>query len=110
MIEILIYLGGLFLAFQFGQVWAFFKMQKLMVQAIMQDHVKEKENLDLELIIEYHNDILYLFDSNGNDFICQANTIDGLATLAKQYKNISYASVVDTKTNKTYTFIDGKVE
>jgi len=60
-----------------------------------------------QLIIEKTNDTLYLYDIN-HSFICQGKTIDELAKLAKQYKNIKYAAVFHNE--DTYGFVDGSVE
>jgi len=60
-----------------------------------------------QLIIEKNNDTLYLYDIN-NTFICQGNTIDELAKLAKQYNNIKYAAVLHDE--DTYGFVDGTVK
>jgi hypothetical protein len=60
-----------------------------------------------QLVIEETNDTLYLYDRN-HSFICQGKTIDELAKLAKQYKNIKYAAVLHDE--YTYGFVDGTVK
>lgn len=60
-----------------------------------------------QLIVEKTNDTLYLYDRN-HSFICQGKTIDELAKLAKQYKNIKYAAVLHDE--YTYGFVDGTVK
>ena len=49
---------------------------------------------------------MYLYTDN-EDFICQARTIEELATLSQQYKNIKHAAVI--LDDKVFTFIDGIV-
>lgn len=60
-----------------------------------------------QLVVEKTNDTLYLYDIN-HSFICQGKTIDELAKLAKQYKNIKYAAVLHDE--YTYGFVDGTVK
>lgn len=60
-----------------------------------------------KLVIEKIKDTLYLYDHE-DDFVCQALTIEELATQAKQYKNIKYAAVLFGE--KTYMFVDGEVK
>ena len=59
------------------------------------------------LIIEKIKDTLYLYDQQ-DEFVCQAMTLNELAVLAKQYKNITYAAVLYEES--AYFFIDGVVE
>lgn len=58
------------------------------------------------LVTEVHGDTIYLFDKEKDSFICQAKTIEELAVLAKQYKNIAGAVVIHNE--KVYAFVDGK--
>jgi len=60
-----------------------------------------------QLVIEKTNDTFYLYDID-HSFICQGKTIDELAKLAKQYKNIKYAAVLYDE--NAYGFIDGVVK
>ena len=74
------------------------------------DDINVLEEADPEvsqLMIEKTNDTLYLYDINLS-FICQGKTIDELAKLAKQYKNIKYAAVLHDE--YTYGFVDGTVK
>ena len=54
------------------------------------------------------NNMLYLFNRDTNAFICQAPTIEELAKLAKDYKNITAASVLHGK--KVFMFMDGNAK
>lgn len=61
------------------------------------------------LFIEHANDLMYLYDEEAASFVCQGKSVDELATLAKQFKNIKYAAVMDSQTDTIFTFVDGKV-
>ena len=71
------------------------------------DIVEEIDPEVVQLVVEKANDTLYLY-SRDNSFICQGKTLDELAKLAKQYKNIKYAAVIHDE--DTYGFVDGKVK
>jgi len=57
------------------------------------------------LQIEAHGDLLYLFERETDKFICQGSTIEELAKLAKDNKNISTASVLYGE--RIFMFING---
>lgn len=59
-----------------------------------------------QLFVEEVQNTLYLYDKEKNTFVCQGNSIDDLASLAKEHKNIEYAAVLYNE--KVYKFIDGK--
>lgn len=59
-----------------------------------------------KLEVETHGDMLYLFDSESDSFICQGSSVQELATLAKEYKNVLYAAV--KYNDKVFAFKDGK--
>lgn len=61
-----------------------------------------------QLFVEKANNILYLYNKTNDTFVCQGNTLDELALLAKQYKNIKYAAVMIDK--EIYAFVDGTVK
>jgi hypothetical protein len=63
-----------------------------------------------QLFVERANNMLYLYDKEANSFICQASTLEDLARLAKEYKNIKYAAVMDEQADVVVAFVDGKVE
>lgn len=58
-----------------------------------------------KLWAEQVKDILYLYELDKNTFICQANTVEELASLALKYKNIKYASVMLNE--EVYAFVNG---
>jgi sporulation protein YlmC with PRC-barrel domain len=61
-----------------------------------------------QLYIEKTNDILYLYNNEDKSFLCQAESLDELATLAKKYNNVKYAAVMIGE--EIYAFVDGKVK
>lgn len=62
----------------------------------------------VKLFIEKANDMMYLYDYEENTFLCQAKTIDELASLAQKYKNIKYAVVAHE--DDMFMFVDGAVK
>jgi hypothetical protein len=60
------------------------------------------------LTVEKANNILYLYEKNTDNFICQGSTLEELATLAQKYKNIKYACVLNG--DEVYAFVDGVVK
>lgn len=61
-----------------------------------------------KLFVEKANDMFYLYEYEDNTFICQANTLDELASLAQRYKNIKYAVVLHD--DNMLMFVDGTVK
>lgn len=61
-----------------------------------------------QLIVEKVNNVLYLYERDTDDFVCQGTTLTELATLAKKYKNIKYAAVMIDE--EIYAFVDGVVK
>lgn len=61
-----------------------------------------------QLHIEDVNGVLYLYERQKNEFICQGKNIDELADLALKYKNISHAAVLHDQ--KVYSFVNGKIK
>lgn len=62
----------------------------------------------VNLETETHGEMIYLFNKEQNDFICQGKSIDELAKLAKEFKNINKAVVHHN--DKKFIFVDGKSE
>lgn len=58
-----------------------------------------------KLKVEQHGDVLYLFDKESDDFICQALSVQELCELAKKYKNVNMAAVLHG--DKVFAFKDG---
>jgi hypothetical protein len=68
---------------------------------------EEADPTVVQCVVEKSNNTLYLY-SRDNSFICQGKSLDELAKLAKEYKNIKYAAVIHDE--DTYGFVDGKVK
>ena len=66
---------------------------------------KEEVSPVRKLEVEQVGEILYLYDRESKDFICQANTVDELAKMSKDYKNIALAAVIHN--NKVFMFVNG---
>lgn len=116
MLEIIILAFVFYVGYNFGQIVLSWQMRDLIIKEAKREGIidsnlsitSDKPNVH-KLVVEKTNNILYLYDcEQNNEFICQANSIEELAKLAKQYKNIKYASVLDDV--HVYAFIDGKVE
>lgn len=94
--------------------YKFFKIMKKVAQEQGIDLDKEVEKLHQKventnevhkLATEKHGDMLYLFNRESDDFICQGKSLDELASLAQKYKNIKLATVVHD--DKVFMFVDG---
>lgn len=116
MIEVICLIVGGYLGFHLGSAFVMFKLKDLILKeaarqgldvVVLEQNIIEKQQT--KLVIEYNDNILYLYDNHTNTFICQGSTVEELAKLAKQYKNISDAAVFDKKTNSFIKFSDGKV-
>jgi hypothetical protein len=78
------------------------------VNGLIKEIELEEEPIVEQLYIEKTNDILYLYSQEDKTFLCQAKTVDELATLAKKYNNVKYAAVMIGE--EIYAFVDGKVK
>ena len=100
-----------FIGYLVGYVHSLFRVRKII------SDIAEESGIDLDekpepvkskvrkLEVQQINDMLYLYERDTNDFICQANTIEDLAKLAQKYKNINFATVIHDK--KVFMFIEG---
>jgi hypothetical protein len=61
-----------------------------------------------QLYVEKANDTLYLYNREDKSFVCQAKSLDELATLSMKYNNVKYAAVMIGE--EIYAFVDGKVK
>ena len=108
----LLLLSGFMLGFIVGETLLAFRINR----ALLKHGVSSKEISKplvikphvFKLFIEDEQGILYLFDHEKNEFVCQAKTVEDLAKLAKEYKNIEYAAVLHGE--DTYMFINGMVK
>ena len=114
--DILLILSLIFFGFAIGNFYAHMKFWRLINKVASDEGVDlEKEMQKIEerkegklvykLTVEKHNDILYLYDRESNDFVCQGKTLEELAELCKKYKNIKHGVVLHE--NKVFMFVDG---
>lgn len=119
MIELLIIVAiAFYLGYRIGQHVMAWQMRFLLKDMALKEGLKVDENFQLisedetpkvsKLYIEKEQGNLYLYDYDEEEFVCQSTTIEGLAELAKKYKNIKYAAVIDG--DKTFMFVDGNVK
>ena len=106
-----------------GELMALYKVRKIInkiasdkginlqrqIEIMYQDGEDSIElNTKIEsLKTERIEDILYLYHRDSNNFVCQASTLEELATMAKQYKNIKMATVIHDE--QVFVFNDGEV-
>ena len=72
---------------------------------IVKANEENKVDKVYKLKVEQHGDMLYLFDKESDDFICQASSVQELAKLASEYKKINLAAVMHG--DKVFAFKDG---
>ena len=101
-IAIVFYLGYIV-----GEAVAMYRLHRVMRNLaesmginVEQELAKMKEDISdvkvvklINLETETHGDMIYLFDKEHNDFICQAKSVEELAQLAKEVKKIDKALV-----------------
>ena len=113
MLEIII-VGFIFwLGYQVGMSIMAYRLRDLINNEVRRRGLVK--NLDLEqtlfveqLYVEKTNDTLYLYNREDKSFLCQAKSLEELATLANKYNNVKYAAVMIGE--EIYAFADGKVK
>ncbi len=114
--DILLILSCMVFGFALGELYASYKIMNLIkkfandegidIEEEIEKSKQEKETKFVKkLVVEQHNDVLYLYDRDSNDFVCQASSIEELAKLSKEYKNVAHAVVLHN--NKVFMFING---
>ena len=73
---------------------------------LMQEKEVIKTPSVLKLQVEQHGELLYLFDVDTDNFICQGSSVQELCELAKKQKNVLYAAVKHG--DKVFAFKDGE--
>ena len=88
-----------------GEFYTMYKLRKnIRSYLIIQEETRPTVfKLETELI----DDIIFLYDRDTNDFICQGNSLEQLAQLSREYKKIEYATVQHG--DYFVAFIEGKV-
>lgn len=104
--EFLLYLLVFAAGFIAGEMVLAYKLKNILEDYIEDEREEETDSV-FKLKTEKINDTLFLYDNTDN-FLCQGATLDELAKLAIQYKNIKYAAVMHDK--RIYMFIDGVVK
>jgi hypothetical protein len=116
--EILLLIVGLVIGYLVGEFHCLYRVRHLIIDAAAKEGIDIEAELDKiekakgnlpkvhKLRIQTINDTLYLY-TDEEDFICQAKSIEELATLSIQYKNIKYAAVIHD--DKVFTFVNGVV-
>jgi hypothetical protein len=109
------------LAFQLGKHYGYYKIVKTMKEVadeqgidlekelglvVEQENKKAKVFVVPKLNVEQHGEMLYLFDVDTDNFICQGSSVQELAKLAKELKNVSVAAVKHG--DKIFAFKDGQ--
>lgn len=119
--DFIIFIIGLFLGYHLGQMVLSWRLRDIILKEARREGLNVDDEFNVieqkedkpnvaQLFIERANDIMYLYDRKASTFICQATSIDELAKLAKEYKNIKYAAVLDQSTEDVFAFVDGKVK
>jgi len=121
MFELFLLVIGLFAGYHLGQMVLSWQLRDLIVKEARKEGIrvdgeynvieeKDVKPTVFQLFIERANNVLYLYDRDEGAFICQGSTMEELAKLAKQYKNIRYAAVMDEHTDDVVAFVDGEVK
>lgn len=112
MVEIIFMIAIFMFGFFAGEALTLYRMRQYINNIAKELKIKlDEEEKEVEkqilrkLETEVHGDVLYLYDKDTRDFICQGKSLDELATLAKDYKKITGAIVLHD--NKLYAFKDG---
>ena len=109
--DILLYFIIFYLGIQFGEILTTLRIRHLVSKIEMGEIIEEiqgEETVIKKLITEQINDVLYLYNYETKDFICQANTMEELAKFCTEHKNIVAATVMhDTK---VFIFANGKYQ
>lgn len=102
----LVLIIGFIIGFMMGETLLAFRISKVVNKKLLTTKISEPEIY--QLYIETEQGILYLWDSQKSEFVCQAKTVDELAKLALEYKNIQYAAVLHGEQN--FMFVNGTVK
>jgi hypothetical protein len=115
MLEIIIFVFVFWIGYQVGMSVTAYRLRHLIYKEAKRvglvkeiDPELEEDPIVEQLYIEKTNDILYLYNREDKTFLCQAKSLDELATLSKKYNNVNYAAVMIGE--EIYAFVDGKVK
>ena len=114
--EIVPYLVALGIGYVLGKAYTLYRLRALIKTLAKEQGI----DIDKELakyhsntpVVEVHllevqeiENTLYLFDRESKDFVCQGATLEELAKLAKDYKNILVATVLHH--DRVFMFVNG---
>ena len=117
MLELIIVAFIFWLGYQVGQMVLSWQLRHIVRKEAIEAGIKVDREYNIiedkkpkveKLWVEKIHDVLYLYKDDKQTFICQANTLEELATLALKYKNIKYASVMNG--DDVFAFVDGNVK
>lgn len=113
--DIIFYLFLVILGYSIGTLHSTYRFLNIMQNAAkgmgidIEDEIEKRKKSKVnvsKLTVDQHGDILYLYDGENDDFICQGKSLEELAEMAKKYKNIDHAVVEYDK--KMFLFNEGK--
>lgn len=112
MLDVLIFFG---LGIVIGYVYSLWRIRGVIIKLAEQEGFNLEKNNTIQstvekrhvhkLEVEQINQVLYLYDRETKDFVCQGSSIEELATLSKTYKNILSATVIHN--DRVYLFLNG---
>jgi hypothetical protein len=119
MFELLILAAGVYVGYHLGQMVLSWQLRDLIFKEARKEGIRIDANYNiigdndekhtvLQLFVETSNDTLYLYERDKDRFICQAKTLEELATLSLRYGNIKYAAVLHGDT--VVAFVNGEVK
>lgn len=112
--EIILLLLSGFIGYIIGYSSVVWKLRNFIKDAAMEEGLKVNDDFTVakketnavrKLEIDQVGDILYLYDRESRDFICQGKTVEELAKFSKDYNNIGLAAVIHK--NKVFMFVNG---
>jgi hypothetical protein len=119
MLDLILLAFVFYIGYNLGQIVLSWQLRDLIVKEARKEGFKidnsyniiedpdDKPNV-LQLFVETSNDMLYLYERDKNNFICQAKTLEELANLSLKYKNIKYAAVLHG--DDVVAFVNGEVK
>lgn len=112
--DLLLILISIGFGFFLGHLFAAIKFKNLIYRLAKEEGIDLEKEIKAEekpitevhkLEVEEIGNVLYLFDRETKDFVCQGSTVEELAKLCKEYKNIVAATVVHQ--GKVFMFVNG---
>ena len=107
MLDILLYISGVLVGWHLGSSYQAYAMRTALKSLLNEIDVPKNNTSEIKVKVEEVNNVLYIYDSETDEFICQGNTIDEAAENFSKRKGIVSASL--THNNTTVCVIDGKV-